>query len=120
MPGDLKPIKLESRDLNSRDEEKQQAEYYLCLSIPFEECDKSCESQCRTKNSFDKTFNQDGKCYKVLATGHCPPGGQGCKDAFKCNCDITECQHVSVLRHRGLTLLNRDNVVKNGIVKLAI
>ena len=54
MPGDLKPIKLESRDLNSRDEDEQQAEYYLCLSIPFEECDKSCESQCRTKNSFDK------------------------------------------------------------------
>ena len=91
MPGDLKPIKLESRDLFSRDEDEQEPEYYLCLSIPFEECDKSCESQCRTKNSFDKTFNQDGKCYKVLATGHCPPGGQGCKDAFKCNCDITEC-----------------------------
>ena len=120
MPGDLKPIKLESRDLNSRDEDEQEPEYYLCLSLPFEECNKSCESQCKTKNSFDKTFNQDGKCYKVLASGHCPEGGQGCRDAFKCNCDITECQHFDMLRIWNLALKDRKNMVMDVILQLVI
>merc|ERR1712062_352383 len=64
--------------------------YYLCLSTTSSQCDSSCNGQCVNKNSFDKTFEQDGKCYRGLASGSCPDGDNTCALGFRCDCDVEE------------------------------
>ena len=66
------------------------ASYYLCLSTTSSQCDASCNGQCVNKNSFDKKFEEDGKCYKVLASGSCPEGDNTCSTGFRCDCDVEE------------------------------
>ena len=66
------------------------ASYYLCLSTTSSQCNASCNGQCVNKNSFDKKFEEDGKCYKVLASGSCPEGDNTCSTGFRCDCGVEE------------------------------
>lgn len=100
--GDAKPssfdeeskvAKLMEKMISEKLQSKRSADvsYYLCLSTTSSQCDASCNGQCANKNAFEKTFDQDGKCYKVLASGTCPEGDNTCSTGFRCDCDVAEC-----------------------------
>lgn len=74
---------------NHHVDKRSVAEYYVCLQSTSSVCDESCKSQCTTKQSFGKTFSNDGKCYEVMANGACASENT-CTQGFKCNCEINE------------------------------
>jgi len=102
--GDAKPSTFDEESMESvaklmekmisekmRSKRSADVSYYLCLSTTSSQCDASCNGQCANKASFKKTFEQDGKCYQVLASGSCPEGDNTCSTGFRCDCDVAEC-----------------------------